>query len=95
MVISSSITVAFGLIALFGGGAGLDSIDMAEASLLDMGGHFVLRLSAISGKPEILWEVKKAAVSGAVATAAFRSQIDEDTLAHVRRQFTQFESWWD
>ncbi|AXW55678.1 hypothetical protein QN078_25200 [Ralstonia nicotianae] len=75
--------------------ASLDSIDMAEASLVDMGGHFVLRLSAISGKPEILWEVKKAAVSGAVATAAFRSQIDEDTLAHVRRQFTQFESWWD
>nr|CUV29546.1 protein of unknown function [Ralstonia solanacearum] len=70
--------------------AGLSSIDTVEASLFDMGGHFALRLSALSGKPEISWEVKKAALTGAVATAEFRSPIDEDTVEYVRRQFTQF-----
>ncbi|MHA6909976.1 hypothetical protein ACQUJS_16335 [Ralstonia pseudosolanacearum] len=74
--------------------AGLSSIDTAEASLFDMGGHFVLRLSAVSGKPEISWEMKKTAVTGAVASAAFQSSIDADTVAHVKRQFAQFESWW-
>lgn len=31
-------------------------------------------------------------VIGAVASAAFQSPIDEDAVAHVRRQFTQCES---
>ncbi|MHA6881648.1 hypothetical protein [Ralstonia pseudosolanacearum] len=74
--------------------AGLSSIDTAETSLFDMGGHFVLRLSAVSGKPEISWEVKKAALTGAVATAEFRSPIDEDAVECVRRQFKQLNPWW-
>jgi hypothetical protein len=74
--------------------AGLNSTDDGEAQLVDMGGHFTLRLGAVSGKPSISWEMRKAGVTGAVATAAFRSPIDEDTLAHVKNQFVRFDRWW-
>jgi hypothetical protein len=74
--------------------SGLGSIDTVDANLVDMGGHFALRLSAVSGGSEISWEFRKAGVTGAVATAAFKSPIDGDTLAHVKHQFAQFESWW-
>ncbi|WP_197342684.1 hypothetical protein [Ralstonia solanacearum] len=75
--------------------AGLSSLDTEEACLVDMAGYFALRLRAISEKLEISCEIKKVALTGVVATAAFLSPIDEDTFSHIRRQFAQFESWWD
>lgn len=74
--------------------SGLSGIDTADASLVDMSDHFALRLSAVSGRREIAWEFRKTDVTGAVSTAAFKSPIDEDTLAHVKHQFEQFEPWW-
>ena len=59
-----------------------------------MGGYFTLSLGVDSGKSTIFWEMKKVDTSGAVATAAFHSPIDEDTLAHVKNQFAQFDRWW-
>jgi hypothetical protein len=72
----------------------LNSIGKGEAKLVDMGGHFTLWLGEVSGKSVISWELKKADVTGAITTAAFRSPIDEDTLAHVKEQFMQFDRWW-
>ncbi|MGO4815703.1 hypothetical protein AB4156_40020 [Cupriavidus sp. 2MCAB6] len=69
---------------------GLSSLEVREANLVDMGGHFVLRLGVVNGKPYILWEMKKVDVSGAISTATFRSSIDDDTFAHVKRQFEEF-----
>jgi hypothetical protein len=74
--------------------AGLNLIREEGTELVDMGGHFTLWLGTVFGKPTISWEMKKADVTGAVATAAFRSSVDEDTLVHVRDQFMQFERWW-
>lgn len=74
--------------------AGLNGISEGEAELVDMGGYFTLRLGVVSGKPVVSWEMKKADVTGAVATAAFRSPIDEDALAHLKNQFKQFNRWW-
>ena len=73
---------------------GLNGVGEGVAQLVDMGGHFTLWLGAVSGTPVISWEMRKAGVTGAVATASFRSPIDEDTLAHVKNQFTQFDRWW-
>ncbi|WP_124982294.1 hypothetical protein [Ralstonia solanacearum] len=75
--------------------ADLNGIDTKEACFVDMEGCFALRLRAISEKLEISCEIKKVALTGVVATAAFLSPIDEDTFSHIRRQFAQFESWWD
>ncbi|KWZ31274.1 hypothetical protein [Burkholderia anthina] len=72
----------------------VSDIGGGEAELVDMGGHFTLRLGEVSEKPEISWEMKKADVTGAIATAAFRAPIDEDALAHVKDQFMQFDRWW-
>jgi hypothetical protein len=74
--------------------ASLNSIDATEANLTDMGGHFILRISTLSEKPEISWEIKKVGVTRASLMATFHSPIDPDTLAHVKHQFTQFEAWW-
>ncbi|WDD93024.1 hypothetical protein Bsp3421_003069 [Burkholderia sp. FERM BP-3421] len=73
---------------------GLNNIDTADAVFFDMSGYFVLRIRTVSGKPEISWEVKRSDIEGATATVAFRSPIDEDILAHVKRQVEQFPVWW-
>jgi hypothetical protein len=74
--------------------AGLNDIGEDKIELVDMGGHFTLSVGAVSRKLMMSCEVKKADVTGAVATAAFRAPIDEDTLAHVKNQFMQFDRWW-
>jgi hypothetical protein len=74
--------------------ASLNGIDEGKSELMDMGGHFTLWLRVVSGKPVVSWEMKKADLTGVIATAAFHSPIDEDTLAHIKNQFTQFERWW-
>jgi hypothetical protein len=71
----------------------LSGIDQSPARLTDMGGCFVLALGTCSEKPEISWEMKKIAMDGAVATATCRFPADLDTLAHVKRQFTEFLPW--
>lgn len=72
----------------------LNGIDKTPAKIMDMDDCFVLALGADSGKPEILWEMKKIALDGSIATAACRFPTDFDTLAHVKRQFTDFPQWW-
>jgi len=72
----------------------LSRIDKTQAKLTDMDGGFVLSLGACSGKPEVSWEMKKIAMDGSVTTAVCRFLADPDTLAHVKRQFTEFPRWW-
>ncbi|KVM72542.1 hypothetical protein [Burkholderia ubonensis] len=74
--------------------AGLNAIGEGKAELVDMGGHFTLWLEVVSEKSTISWEMRKADITGAVAAAAFCSPIDEDTLAHLKNQFAQFDRWW-
>jgi hypothetical protein len=73
---------------------GLKSIGEWEAQLVDMGGDFTLWVEAGAERLEISWEMNKTDVTGATAAATFRAPIDEDTLAHVKNQFMQFDTWW-
>ncbi|WP_134167098.1 hypothetical protein [Paraburkholderia caballeronis] len=72
----------------------LNDLDAVEASLADMNNNFILRLGKSSGAPEISWEIKRSGLDGATVTAAFRSKIDEDTMAHIKSQIEQFPVWW-
>ena len=74
--------------------SGLSSIEENATELVDMGGHFVLRLGLESGAPLISWRLEHADMSGAVCVLAYRSLIDPDDLAYVKRQFMQFDRWW-
>lgn len=74
---------------------GLKSLGETPARLVDMEHYFTFSLEALSKETELSWEMKKVGlVSEDVTEASFRSKIDEDTLAHIRAQFIQFQRWW-
>jgi hypothetical protein len=72
----------------------LYGISANEANLVDMGGHFALQVAPSLGNHEIAWEMKKVDVMGGIATASFRSPIDDDARSHVTGQFMAFDRWW-
>ena len=72
----------------------LNDLDAGEANLADMNNCFVLRFRKSAETLEMSWEIKRRALDGAIMALAFSSRIDEDTMAHIKSQFTQFPMWW-
>lgn len=66
-----------------------------EAVLKDMSDYFVLAIRKSEGKTMLSWEFKKTdAIGIREAAVAFSAEIDDDMLGKIKREFTEFPSWW-
>ncbi|WGS49998.1 hypothetical protein LFL96_00335 [Paraburkholderia sp. D15] len=74
--------------------SGMNDLDAAGASLVDMNNYFILRFCRSAGVLELSWEIKRSSLDGTTVAVSFGSSIDEDTMAHIKNQIGQFPIWW-
>jgi len=66
-----------------------------EAVLQDMSGYFMLVLRRTDKAMQLIWKFVKTDVgNGREMSVAFSSEIDDDMLGKIKREFLCFPVWW-
>jgi len=66
-----------------------------EAVLRDISGYFLLALRKINESMLLVWEFTKTDVSGERRMRIeFSSEIDDDALGKIKKEFLDFPVWW-
>lgn len=65
-----------------------------DAVLKDMNDYFALTIRKHEHKRIMSWEFKKIGTGNSKSAASFLSEINDDMLGEIRKEFTNFPAWW-
>jgi hypothetical protein len=63
-------------------------------SLVDMEGDFSFKIDVFNSPKKLLWQMRRHAIDGTVAVLSCDAPIDDELVAQIKREFSQFERWW-